>query len=138
MSEPSYGIGYLTPAEQRQAELIVKENAMLGTGASNPNFPGNYNAEHERMAEERDVDALLLLAASTIAGNLETFLNSLTPGTEAQSATYDALDMAQTLQAHLLEQAQALSPESFKDFCRREAAESMAGFMDELRGMGRR
>ncbi len=137
MSEPSGFIAPFTPAEQRQAEFTIKENAMLPTGASNPLYPGNYNAEHERMAEERDVDALLLLAASAMAGNLETFLSTLTPGTEAQSATYDALDMAQTLQAHLLEQAQALSPEAYHDWCRNNAAQSMANFMDELHGMGR-
>ncbi len=34
MTEPSYGVGYLTPAEQRQAELTVQENAMLPSGAN--------------------------------------------------------------------------------------------------------
>ena len=110
----------------------------LPTGASNPGYPGTYNAEYERMAEERDVDALLLLAASAMAGKLETFLDSLKPGTEAQNATYDAHSMAGDLQAHLLEQAQALSPEAYRDWCRHEAAESMAGFMDEIHGMARR
>ncbi len=141
MTEPSGFIAPFTAAEQRQAEFIVKENAMLGTGQNNPNYPfrSAADAERERQDEELYADAMLLMEAARRITDLQEFLASLTPVSNGGvDATAVARAFAEEFHSSVEEDCRKISPEAVRDWCKAQVNRGPARLFEQIDGMARR
>ncbi len=122
MSEHNYGIGYLTPAEKRRSELTMKENTMLPTGASNPNYPSVVNAENERRQDELHADSTQLLEVARRIADVQEFIGTLTPtSNEGVDATAVAAVFAEEFHNSVEEDCREISAEAVRDWLASQA-----------------
>ena len=137
MTEPNSIIGPFTDAEQRRADLNVKDNAMYIQGSGHPNYPGGpIDTERERREEELHADATLLMELARRISELQTWIATLTPtSNQGVDATAVAAAFAEEFHNSVEEDAREMSPEAVRDWCRAQAAKGIDGFMDGIHKM---